>query len=99
MDSRELRLSLELVLPAMDTLGLEEAGPRPGEPGGGGLGLWYAYRTLARDPYGAYSVTMDRRGVRMRPAHVRVNENEFRLGFSNTTRNPEGILRHSNRNN
>jgi hypothetical protein len=103
LDSRELRLSLELVLPAMDTLGLEEAGPRPGEPGGGGLGLWYAYRTLARDPYGAYSVTMDRRGVRMRPAHVRVHVHvhvhvkELRLGFSNTTRNPEGILSHSNR--
>ena len=26
-----------------------------------------------------------------------VNVNELRLGFSNTTRNPEGILSHSNR--
>jgi hypothetical protein len=26
-----------------------------------------------------------------------VNENELRLGFSNTTRNPEGILSHNNR--
>ncbi len=29
--------------------------------------------------------------------HVHVNVNERRLGFSNTTRNPEGILRHNNR--
>jgi hypothetical protein len=26
-----------------------------------------------------------------------VNVNELRLGFSNTTRNPEGILSHNNR--
>jgi hypothetical protein len=28
---------------------------------------------------------------------VNVNVNELRLGFSNTTRNPEGILSHNNR--
>ncbi len=28
---------------------------------------------------------------------VHVNVNELRLGFSNTTRNPEGILSHNNR--
>jgi len=28
---------------------------------------------------------------------VHVNANELRLGFSNTTRNPEGILSHNNR--
>ncbi len=30
-------------------------------------------------------------------AVVEVNVNELRLGFSNTTRNPEGILSHNNR--
>jgi hypothetical protein len=29
--------------------------------------------------------------------NVNVNVNELRLGFSNTTRNPEGILSHNNR--
>ncbi len=29
--------------------------------------------------------------------HVNVHVNELRLGFSNTTRNPEGILSHNNR--
>jgi hypothetical protein len=28
---------------------------------------------------------------------VNVNVNELRMGFSNTTRNPEGILSHNNR--
>jgi hypothetical protein len=28
---------------------------------------------------------------------VNVNVNELRLGFSNTTRNPKGILSHNNR--
>jgi hypothetical protein len=31
------------------------------------------------------------------PGVVNVNVNELRLGFSNTTRNPEGILSHNNR--
>jgi hypothetical protein len=31
------------------------------------------------------------------PANQYVNGNELRLGFSNTTRNPEGILSHNNR--
>ena len=30
--------------------------------------------------------------------NVNVNVNELRLGFSNTTRSPEGILSHNNRN-
>ncbi len=30
-------------------------------------------------------------------ANVNVNVNELRLGLSNTTRNPEGVLNHSNR--
>jgi hypothetical protein len=42
--------------------------------------------------WGALSV---RGGVRC--VNVYVNVNELRLGFSNTTRNPEGILSHNNR--
>jgi hypothetical protein len=30
-------------------------------------------------------------------SNANVNVNELRLGFSNTTRNPEGILSHNNR--
>jgi hypothetical protein len=33
----------------------------------------------------------------LKRAAVNVNVNELRLGFSNTTRNPEGILSHNNR--
>jgi hypothetical protein len=35
--------------------------------------------------------------ARSAPVNVNVNVNELRLGFSNTTRNPEGILSHNNR--
>jgi hypothetical protein len=34
---------------------------------------------------------------RVRQVNVNVNVNELRLGFSNTTRNPEGIQSHNNR--
>ncbi len=63
----------------------------------------YQYLQYLLDTIGGYPGTLRRfcrrggGGVRGSPGGVNVNVDELRLGFSNTTRNPEGILSLNNR--